>query len=263
MCHEYLILAAPVLRARRARGMLWFAHPASGPSLRIADRLADVILTSLPGAYPLPGPKIRVIGQAVDVDAFGFDPQLPARPMRLVAVGRTSPSKGFATVVRGAAAARAGGADVRLTIVGPSTTSQERAHRIELTELLANELGDAGALLPGVSHAQIPLLIGQHDVLVNAMVAGSGDKVVFEAAAMGRPVIVSNPAFAGLLQGLPLPLTFGEKDHGKLAERILLLSSAESETWTATAKELRVRVERDHSLDHWADAVADVVGGRR
>jgi glycosyltransferase involved in cell wall biosynthesis len=263
MCPVYLNLAAPVLRARGARGMLWFAHPALSASLRIADRLADVIFTSLPGAYPLPGPKLRVVGQAVDLDAFAFDPHPPARPLRLVAVGRTSPSKGFSTIVHAAAAARAAGSDVRLTIVGPSTTAQERAHRNELGALLARTLGAAGTLLPGVSHAQVPAVIAEHDVLVNAMVAGSGDKVVFEAAALGRPVVVSNPAFAGFLQGLPLSLTFGEGDHRELAERIQALAATDAEAWIATTKELRVRVERDHSLDHWADAVADSVGGRR
>jgi glycosyltransferase involved in cell wall biosynthesis len=263
MCPVYLNLAAPMLRLRHARGMLWFAHPAVSSSLRIADRFADVILTSLPGAYPLPGPKLRVIGQAVDVDAFGFDPRPPIRPLRLIAIGRTSPSKGFATIVAAAAAARAAGSDVRLTIVGPSTTAQERAHRIELAALLAQMLGDAGTLLPGVPHAQVPSVIAQHDVLVNAMVAGSGDKVVFEAAALGRPVLVSNPAFAGFLHGVPVPLTFGEGDHLGLAERIQALAASDTEAWMAMTKELRVRVERDHSLGHWADAVADAVGGGR
>jgi glycosyltransferase involved in cell wall biosynthesis len=147
--------------------------------------------------------------------------------------------------------------------VGPSTTAQERAHRAELSELLARTLGDAGTLMPGVSHAQVPTVIAEHDVLVNAMVGGSGDKVVFEAAALGRPVVVSNPAFAGFLQGLPLPLTFTEGDHGELAERIQTLAATDTETWIATTKELRVRVERDHSLGHWADAVMDSVGGER
>jgi glycosyltransferase involved in cell wall biosynthesis len=103
--------------------------------------------------------------------------------------------------------------------------------------------------------------IAEADVLVNAMVAGSGDKVVFEAAAMQRPVLVSNPAFAGLLAGLPLELRFPAGDHRALAARIADLAAAEPAAREAVGHELRARVARDHSLSHWADAVAAVVGG--
>lgn len=235
--------------------MLWFAHPSVSPTLRIADRLADAILTSLPGAYPLPGPKVRVIGQAVDLEDFPFSPRRRDAELRLVAVGRTSPSKGFPVIVRAVAAAREAGVDAGLRIVGPSTTPAELRHRAELETLIRERLGDAGSLEDAVPHERIAAVLGEADVLVNAMVAGSGDKVVFEAAALGRPVLVSNPAFGDLLGELPLTLRFPPGDHRALAGRIGELGSAGDDARLAVAKELRARVERDHSLGHWADAV--------
>jgi glycosyltransferase involved in cell wall biosynthesis len=261
MCPAYLNLAAPVVLMRHVPAMLWFAHPSVTPALRLADRLATVILTSLPGSYPLPGPKVRVIGQAVNLESFPPTPPAEGGPLRLVAIGRTSPAKGFPTIVRAAAAARASGVDAELRLIGPSTTPEERRHRVELDKLVHETLGPAGSLEAAVPHEGVTSAIAEADVLVNAMVAGSGDKVVFEAAAMQRPVLVSNPAFAGLLAGLPLELRFPAGDHRALAARIADLAAAEPAAREAVGHELRARVARDHSLSHWADAVAAVVGG--
>ena len=258
MCPVYVNLAAPILRLRGVPVLLWFAHPSVTPTLRLADRLADRIVTSLPGAYPLPGPKVRVIGQAVDVDGFPFAPRPRNDRLLLIAAGRTSPSKGFDTIVRGVAAARDAGVDARLRIVGPSTTREEIAHRALLQELMRDRLGDAGRLDPGIPHAGMAIALADADVLVNDMVAGSGDKVVFEAAALGRPVLVSNPSFAGLLDDLPISARFPPRDDRSLAERIVAFAAVDEATRQATAKELRIRVERDHSVGHWADSVRAV-----
>ena len=256
MCPVYVNLAAPFLRLRRVPSLLWFAHPSVTPSLRMADRLANVVLTSLPGAYPLPGPKVRVIGQAVDLERFPFAPRPRSDQLRLIAAGRTSPSKGFPTIVRAVAAARQAGVDAHLRIVGPSTTPEEIDHRAHLQQLVREELGEAGSLERGMAHADMAAAIAKADVLVNDMVAGSGDKVVFEAAAVGRPVLVSNPAFSDLLEDLPIRARFPAGDHRTLSDRIVAIAAADDEARETTAKELRLRVERDHSVGHWAEAVA-------
>ena len=259
MCPVYVNLAAPLLRVRQVPSLLWFAHPSVTASLRIADRLSSLVVTSLPGAYPLPGPKVRVIGQAVDLERFPFAPRPRSERLRLIAAGRTSPSKGFPTIVRAVAAARHAGVDAHLRIVGPSTTREEIDHRARLQHLMREELGDAGSLEQGMTHADMAAAIADADALVNDMVAGSGDKVVFEAAAVGRPVLVSNPAFSELLEDLPIPGRFPAGDHRTLADRIVAIAAADDEARESTAKELRARVERDHSVGHWAGAIARAV----
>ena len=256
MCPVYVNLAAPLLRVREVPSLLWFAHPSVTPSLRIADRLASLVVTSLPGAYPLPGPKVRVIGQAIDLERFPFAPRPRSDRLLLIAAGRTSPSKGFPTVIRAVAAARRAGVEAHLRIVGPSTTLEEINHRARLQHLMREELGEAGSLEQGVTHADMAAAIAEADVLVNDMVEGSGDKVVFEAAAVGRPVLVSNPAFSELLEDLPIRARFPAGDHRALADRIVAIAAADDQARETTAKELRGRVERDHSVEHWAGAVA-------
>jgi hypothetical protein len=112
MCPVYLNLGIPVARLFGLRGVLWFAHPADHLSLRLAERLAHVVLTSLPGAYPRAGPKVRAIGQGIDTDRLAYVPPIKSATFRLLALGRTSPSKGFHTVVHEVRHPREAGIDV-------------------------------------------------------------------------------------------------------------------------------------------------------
>jgi glycosyltransferase involved in cell wall biosynthesis len=260
MCPEYLNLAAPIAKARGIPAMLWFAHPARSTTLPVADRLADAVLTSLPGTYPLHSSKVRVIGQATDVDALAPCPVLRRRrALRVVAIGRTSPSKGFDVVIRAVARCVESGLDVVARIVGPSTTPVERRHRAELERLVGGSgLEGRVTIEPGVAPSEVRGVVCACDVLVNAMVAGSGDKVVFEAAALGRPVVVSNPAFGSFLRDVPLALTFAEENADALAERLRAVAAANAATIRSVTDTLSARVAAEHSLDHWADSVVAI-----
>lgn len=258
MCPVYLNLAAPIARGFDARTMLWFVHPSNTASLRMAERLADGVLTALPSSYPRTSPKVRAIGHAIDTEAFALTPVLRKEGgLRLLAVGRTSPVKGYATVLRALALARAAGVPAELSIVGPSTNDLEHRHRSELQELIASlSLQGVVRLVDGVVPAVVPALVREADVVVNATLGGSADKVVFEAMACGRPVLFSSPAFEPLVAGSPLGLRFRESDPDDLAARLGDLSRCTPETLTQLGSWLRARVESRHSLRHWAAEVA-------
>jgi glycosyltransferase involved in cell wall biosynthesis len=94
---EAATLAAPIAKARNALTLLWFAHPSDSWRLALAERLADRILTSIPGSYPRRSRKVRVIGQAIDTDRFALAPPPGRRDaeLRLVAIGRMSKAKRY------------------------------------------------------------------------------------------------------------------------------------------------------------------------
>jgi glycosyltransferase involved in cell wall biosynthesis len=257
MCPDYLTLAAPVAKLRRVPTILWFAHPSVTWHLAVAERLADGIVTSLPGAYPRESPKVRVIGQAIDTAALVFAPRPRyADGPRLLALGRTSPAKGFDRIIRAVARVRSEGLGATLRIVGPSATAAEQLHAEELAALVEElRVQDAVTLAPGVAPAEVSGVISESDILVNAMVEGSGDKVVFEAMALGRPVLVSNPAFMSLIDDLPLELSFLRDDEVSLASAIHRLSATDPADTGATLRTLRERVVSKHSIDHWAEKV--------
>jgi glycosyltransferase involved in cell wall biosynthesis len=257
-CPVYLNLAAPITKVLGIRSMLWFAGPFQEPTLRLAERLADVILTSVPGAYPRGGKKVRAIGQAIDTDEFRFAARRRHDDsLGLVAVGRTSPGKHLDVCVKAIAKARAGGVRASLSIVGPATTVEERVTRRGLYELIDSlDLGDVVTIKDGVSHGEVPKLLAEFDILVNAATTGTADKSVFEAMATGMPILVSNTAFASVLEGLVLDPFFEEKDDGDLGNRIGAIARADPGDLDELGHELRSRVVRDHSIHGWAARVA-------
>ena len=114
----------------------------------------------------------------------------------------------------------------------------------------------------GVPPSRVSAVLSGAHVLVNAMRSGSGDKVVFEAMAAGRPVVVSNPCFRELLAGAEPDPFFPPDDSRALAERIRALGSLDAEELARLGVSLRERVVRSHSLGGWADAVVGEFGRR-
>jgi glycosyltransferase involved in cell wall biosynthesis len=117
-------------------------------------------------------------------------------------------------------------------------------------------------LRDSVARSEIPALLARADLIVSPNEPRSGatfDKVVFEAAACARPVISTNPAFAKLLNDAGLPLLAPPGDAAALASSIGAVARASFEDRVETGAELRRRVIRDHSLEHWADAVIAAV----
>ena len=89
---------------------------------------------------------------------------------------------------------------------------------------------------------------------------GAPDKVVYEAAAACRPVLVSNPSFSELLDDLEPPLRFEVDDVDELAARIVSLAALDVDERNRIGRTLRERVLARHSVESWADAVVRLCG---
>ena len=266
MCPIYLVLAAPLAKIVRMPLGMWYTHWAIDWELRVATALADVALSVDRRSYPIDRPKVLGIGHGIDVTEFAARDAAPPGNgvLRLLALGRTSPSKGFATLVRACALARGEGLALRVEIHGASTTDEERRHRRELEALIEAE-GLVGIVSVGqpVARPQVPPLVRGVDAVVNTTwsqpAGGALDKVVYEAAACAVPVLACNPYFDAFLGDLPLDLLFASDDDADLARILLEFGAADTERREAAGRELRRRVEVGHSTDSWADAVVATV----
>jgi glycosyltransferase involved in cell wall biosynthesis len=263
----FLVLAAPFAKPRGVRLLLWYTHWHAGRTLRAATTLADTVLSVGRRSFPLDSPKVRGIGHAVDVERFSPAPtRASGGRLRLLALGRTARWKGYDTMLTALERVLSEGVDVELELRGPQLTPDERAHARELQgRIAASELlRERVALEPPLPRAELPALLARVDALLSAtQPRGSEtlDKVVYEAAACGVPVLASNAALEEFLGGLPLRLSFPPRDDEELAARITALASASQEARSATGAELRRRVVAGHSLATWADAVAEAVSG--
>jgi len=260
----FLVLAAPLAKPLRVRLLLWYTHWHAGRTLRLATRLADLVLSVDRRSFPLDSPKVRGIGHAIDVDLFRPGPRAPADGLlRLLALGRTARWKGYDTML----AALERFPDGTLEIRGPQLTDDERAHRAELVAAVAasGALRDRVRFEPPAPRAELPGLLARTDALLSATQPDGRetlDKVVYEAAACAVPVVASNAALAEFLDGLPVELRFVPRDAEGLAKRLAGLAAATPAARAETGAELRRRVIAQHSLDHWADAVAAAVSGQ-
>lgn len=254
MCPIYAVLAAPLARSLGVPVLLWFTHWRASRLLAVAERLSTAVVTVERRSFPLGSRKVVPIGHGIDLTGFTcVEREREAiGPLRLLALGRTSPAKGLEVVVRAVARVP----EAALSVRGPSLTDVERAQRAALRSLVT-ELGvdDRVRIEEPVARDDVPGLLAEADALVNNMRAGATDKVVFEAAATCLPVLASNPALDAFL---PDELRFERDDPEGLAERISWLAGADR---VALGRRLRERVERDHDVQGWADRVLAVARG--
>jgi len=249
----YAVLAAPLLRPLGVPVVLWFTHWKPSRLLRAAEIMSNSVVSVAFASFPLPSKKVVPIGHGIDMTQFPCQDHGDASPpLRAVALGRTSPAKGLEAIVRAVLLVRERGIDVELEIRGPSETEEERRHLDDLQELAS----EAVRVEPPIPRTRLHETFAQKDVLVNNTAEGSLDKVVFEACASCLPVLASNPSFVVLLEE---ELRFDRNDVEGIARGLTWIATRTAEERRELGRDLRGRVERDHSSNTWADRILEVL----
>ena len=245
MSPVYALLAAPLLRPLNVPVLLWFTQQRGGANLNRAARVVDAILTVDARSVPVASLKVRSIGHGIETALFDCTERPGNEGLRLLSLGRYSEVKGHDVAVRALPALRG----AQLTVCGEEATPNDAVVRARL-DALARELGLEGRvrLRDAVPRSDVPRLLAEADVLVNATHGASADKVVFEALAACTPVVAASPVFDRLL---PSELRFTDGDPAGLASAVRAAAALPANE----RRRLRARVEAEHSVDHWADAV--------
>jgi len=245
MSPVYALLAAPLLRPLNVSVLLWFTQQSGGANLGRATRVVDTILSVDARSVPIASSKVRSIGHGIETALFDCAERPGHDGLRLLSLGRYSEVKGHDVAVRALPALRG----AQLTVCGEEATANDAFIRARLGAL-ARELGLEGRvrLLDAVPRGDVPRLLAEANVLVNATHGASADKVVFEALAACTPVAAASPVFDRLL---PPALRFIDGDPAGLASAVRAAAALPA----GERHKLRARVEAEHSVDHWADAV--------
>jgi glycosyltransferase involved in cell wall biosynthesis len=244
MSPVYAVLAAPLARPLGVRTLLWYTQWQTNPLLERAVRRVDEVLTVDARSFPFASEKVRAIGHGIDVDRFVCaDPPGRSR-LRLLALGRYSPVKGYPELI---SALR--DVDAELVIHGPADTEIERHHRPEVERAASGlPVTTAGAVSP----AEVPGLLADADALVSGTRVGA-DKAVLEAGAACVPAFSPAPAFADLL---PEELRYDDD----LSAKLRAFAQLDGASRAALGRALRARVVERHSVQRWADRVAEAAG---
>jgi glycosyltransferase involved in cell wall biosynthesis len=165
--------------------------PLGLPGFHYSDRIivgSDQSRRTLTQLYGVDPRRLAVLPYPIDLNLFSPDlyPHFDeADPLRVLSLGRIVPRKRLDLFLEGASIAIAGGADLRLTVVGPVGFIRGYDRLIK-----SFQFPDRLAWLPTVPRREIPDLIKRHDVLGQPSDEENFGSSVAEAQACGLPVIV-------------------------------------------------------------------------
>ncbi len=136
----------------------------------------------------LPSAQIDVIPNGVDLKRFtpAEGPSGRPGPLRLITVGRLSPTKRLPVLIEMTELLRREGCDVQLTIVGGGALEGELRRKI------ADERFRGVVTMTGRrSASRMPEIYRQHDVLVSASAQEGMSNAMLEAMASGLPIVTT------------------------------------------------------------------------
>jgi glycosyltransferase involved in cell wall biosynthesis len=257
----FTVLAAPVLKAKGIPIMTWYAHPSLTWVLRIAHRLSDGMVSSLPTAYPYRRDKLNAIGQGIDLDLFSPDgAALTQEPPMLLCAGRLSPAKDHPTLLKAAALLRSAHDGAFQVVILGGTGSASDASYVEALQRQTNELGlrETVSFEPAVPIEKLPYWYRSCAAHVNMTPTGFGDKVALEAMACGRPCLVANEGFKETLGRYAERCLYPYGDAQQLAQRMRWVLSLCQRERAEMGVYLRQRVASMHGLDQLAGKLVNI-----
>ncbi|MCC7106550.1 MAG: glycosyltransferase family 4 protein [Chloroflexi bacterium] len=259
----FAVCAAPFARAAGVPLVLWYAHGAVSPTLRLAHALVDRVGTSTPAGFRLPSTKVTWTGQGIDTDRFA-PPEIEPRDGPIVSIGRISPVKGYETLLEAASLLRRRGVAATPRIVGGAREPAELRYRDRLVSLVRDIGLPAETIQPGVPHADVARLYRGASLFASCSQTGSLDKAVLEALATARLAVTCNAAFGPFFGSERDRLTFPAGDAVALADRLEALLSLDSRQRRQEGLQWRERVVAEHGVDHLADELVKLLqaGGR-
>jgi glycosyltransferase involved in cell wall biosynthesis len=254
----FAVMGAPLLKLKRVPITLWYAHKATPPLLRLAEKMVDRVVTASAESFRIPSRKVTIIGHGIDTEKFVPAAQKSQRPFTVLSVSRIAPVKRLETLIEAARIANV----PRVRLVG-STFPQDAAYAESLRRMVnENGLTDVVELVGAVNHADVAREYQNADVLVNLSDTGSMDKAVLEAMACAVPVITSNEAFYEMLS--PYDLFLPQHDVPSLAEKLRALMIMNSSEREKLGESLRQIVVESHSLVKMTARLVELLArGRR
>lgn len=257
---EYVILAGPIWRLAGKKVLLWYTHKAVNLRLWIAEKFVNKIFTASADSFRLSSKKVVIVGHGIRNEQFSIAANLPPQNQvssySFINVGRITPIKDQATVIRALAdlRKRAGLPKFTIKFVGNAITKQDEEYKAGLYALdrKLSDVGNHPLSFTGVSHDMIAREYQNSHVLIHTSRTGSLDKVVLEALATGRIVVSSSEAFRHLAANelKNVVFYFPPGDWQALANTLEhILKSGILENANLPNQKAMAYVKRNHNLD--------------
>lgn len=177
---------------------LWYTHGYVSIKLQIAEKLSDIIFTASKESFRLKSSKVQVVGHGIDTDLFA-----PTKKPRenatfvIVTASRISPVKNINLLIDAIKVVQEKkGKGVSFHIYGKPQSRKEQQYFHKLKRHAKHRGLDDVVLFKGaVTNTQMPEILQDADVFVQASDTGSLDKAVLEAMATNTLAVTTNVAF--------------------------------------------------------------------
>lgn len=190
MHHKSVVAQGVFLKAFRVHQTLWYSHAKADALLGIANKFANLVITTAHNAYPRRHRNILSVGQAVSNERFKpCTHQQNANSderLRVLTLGRVSPAKRIEKFFE-SLEGKISSSEIQLDIVGP-------VFDIEYSEILRKLAGDQGFDLcfkSGVRYGEVAELFCTYKYYFTGTETAI-DKSAVEAALCGLIVITDN-----------------------------------------------------------------------
>jgi glycosyltransferase involved in cell wall biosynthesis len=219
----YLVLFGWWFKWKKIVVGLWYTHRQVDLKLRLAVPFCDHVFTAAPESFNLETEKLHVVGHGIEtgkfVCAFRADPQ---KEVIITHIGRLTPIKNCDTLIDAAAILKTRlRQPFKVRFIGaPAVASDvlyaEQLHHQVDRLLLSNIVEFVG----NIKNTELPQHICGSTITVNLTPTGGIDKSVLESMSSGRPVLVSNTAFAPVFGQYAPDLVFEYRNAADLSAKI-------------------------------------------
>ncbi|MBI4120171.1 MAG: glycosyltransferase family 4 protein, partial [Parcubacteria group bacterium] len=173
--------------------VFWYTSKGVTLKLRLAEKIADLILTASKESFRIPSAKLVITGHGIDVDLFKPNSSKRTENFSILSIGRIAPVKNYETLIEAARILFERNFDFSITMIGEPALAEDFGYQRRIKEKIKNlNLDKYFAFLGKVKNRELPSYYQSHHLLVHLSKTGSLDKVVLEAMAAGLTVLSSN-----------------------------------------------------------------------
>lgn len=248
----YVILGGLIWRTLNKKIALWYVHKKVYFSLKLAEKLADIIFTASPESFRLPSAKLKIVGHGIALSKFNKPAAVKnTTDFKIVYVGRISGIKNQKLLVEAMdiLVNKNNIKNIKVDLVGGTVYEKDRAYQAKLTDLIKEyRLERYVKFVGSVPNKDIAGIYAKADLSVNLCPTGGVDKAVLESIAAGLPVIVLNKTFAGLLNDYKEFLILPDERATDLEQRIRRLLQLPQSEREIMVRNLKAKTEENYSL---------------
>lgn len=257
----YVILGGLFWRICGKKINLWYAHGSVSFSLRIAEKLSNIIITSTISGFRLKSKKVYVVGQGIDVEKFKQEDKIQNDDIfRIISIGRISPVKDYETLIKAIDILEKDNTKISVEIIGGVGLSSQEKYLFKLKKMVEErDLGYVVSFVGAISNRDIVRHLRNSNIFVNTSHTGSLDKAVLEAMAVELPIVTCNEALSSVLGGFSDLLMFTKGDSVELSKKIKFIANMKNSDRINLGQNLRRIVKENHNLVSFVNKISNII----